>query len=189
MRKNWIIGIAGFSIIMVILGTLIYLNGYHIRIINEPFGRSFNNVRDKIGQPLIEQYFVSKKVKTPGVWVWDTPDSLKEKVLHQRKQYWVDHLMRIKEEVDYYNISFSPDWIKMIAFDTVRYEIINAYSDIDTIKIDNYPKQIFTREYHFANDSVIYEIKIFINGNKLIKKTLSKVKGDSIINAQLNRHF
>ena len=143
----------------------------------DSYGRSYNPVRNRLGQPIIETYFVPKKTSDYGLRVWITPESLKANKFHLSKAYRLDLLGNIRDETDHYHPAFDTESIRLLNFDTLEYETLNRRST------PKYPQQILTRYYLFRNDSARYECSIYIDDKRVLVKVLNRKVGDSILRA------
>ena len=63
------------------------INWDYLPFFYKGYDRGFNKDRNEIGQPIIEDYFVTKSEGVYSRQFWFTPDSLKAKKLHRSKFY------------------------------------------------------------------------------------------------------
>lgn len=79
------IGIA--YLILSFLTIYLYFNWYSLPYVNNDYGIKYNVERKKIGQPIVESYFVPKFKRGVSRQIWLTSDSLKGFHVHIGKHY------------------------------------------------------------------------------------------------------
>jgi hypothetical protein len=118
---------------------------------SKEYDRSFNEERLKLGQPIIEDYFIPKFKNATTRQIWFAPDSLKFKNLHTGKLYGTDNGDITYESDSYRRRVDSITWVRL------------------------------TREYYYKHDSVGYYIETFKGEQKISTDTLTKITGDSLL--------
>jgi len=129
----------------------LFLNWHYLPFIYKGYDHSFNGERIKIGQPIIEDYFIPKFKNAKRRQIWYAPDSLKHKQLHTGKFYGTE----------YGEITFESDSFRK--------------------RIDSNTWLKLSREYYYKIDSLSYYLEIYQDDQKISTDTLSSVKGDSIL--------
>ena len=92
------------------------VNWDYLPFIYKGFGRNFNTERIKIGQPIIEDYFIPRFENGKRRQIWLTPDSLKSLKLHRAKNYNTE-----KGE-----IVFETDFF-VLETDSLHYVLVRSY--------------------------------------------------------------
>lgn len=171
----------GIISLAIVIWVAIYTSGYHF-FFSESYGREFNPKRIQLGQPVVEPYFILKTEEYDGRQTWTTPDSIKASKFHDSK-YVGTRLGKIDYEIDYYNVLLDSASIYHLNFDTLYYET-HIYDSVKWLKSKKktfpYSEQ-FQRTYYYLNDSVNYDMGIYISDHKVLRKYFNKAKGDSII--------
>lgn len=131
----------------------LYLNWHYLPYFYKGYDKSFNSERTRIGQPIIEDYFVPKFRNSKRRQIWYAPDSLKFQRIHTGKFYGTER--------------------GKITFESDSYRK----------KIDSVNSLRLSREYYYPSDSIAYYLETLQNGRKVTTDTLSKIKGDSVLSA------
>jgi hypothetical protein len=149
-RKNLtIILFIFFSSIFVF--NIIIINWGYLPFQYKPYDRKFNPTRLKLGQPIIENYFIPKFKGRPRNQFWLTPDSLDHKYMHQAKAYSTFR-GKITFESDYYRNNS-----------------------------DSIPYQLIEREYNYETDSVIYHFGLINGRTNIYDKVIDSQSAYSIL--------
>jgi hypothetical protein len=141
--KVRVILLASALILLILIVNYLSTNWYYLPFFYDGYGRNYNEQRESIGQPIIEEYFYPEFKGGKRRESWLTPDSLKSRFIHRSKYYNTDKGNLIYE-ADYY----------VITIDSVYYVIRREYYfNIDSLshelKIENgniVTRSIITRQ-------------------------------------------
>ncbi|PIB35364.1 hypothetical protein BFP72_08130 [Reichenbachiella sp. 5M10] len=92
-----------FLVVIAIHVLVLYLsyNWHYLPYFYQGYGPDYNQTRIKIGQPVIEEYFVEKKKGAIRRQTWVTPDSIRDTRIHLSK-YFNTRKGELVYEFDFY---------------------------------------------------------------------------------------